>query len=145
MLSRRQMLARSLALLCTPSPLVKLNQESKVGEGIFYSRYGYDIPYYRTLRDMVIHKIIRHSPGAGHIYAGQAWACRRWHARKYLDEYYAKHYLLPRGIHTVPSSNHPRVINFDVLTQTLKADIESANLSDYPEWTGVTKIRELSA
>jgi hypothetical protein len=148
MLSRHQLLARSLALLSPPSPLVKLNQESKVGEEYIHARYRKDIPYYYgMLRDMLIHKIIGSSPGPGPgCYAvGHAWLAKRFYVRKFIDGYYAKHHLLPRGIHTVPSSHHPRVINFDVLTQTLKADLESVNLSEYPEWTGVAKIKELSA
>ena len=147
MLSRHQLLARSLALLLPPSPLVKLNQESKVGEEYIHARYRKDIPYYYgTLRDMLIHKIIGSSPGPGPgCYAvGHAWLAKWFYVRKFIDEYYAKHHLLPIGIRTVPRSSGPRVIDFDMFTKTLKSDLESANLSDYPKWTGVEHITGLS-
>jgi hypothetical protein len=146
MLSRRQMLAGSLALLSTSSLSANLNPESNVSEDTL-PWLSDDLVSYDILRNMLTYQMIGHSPapGPGHIYAGQAWYCRKGRALKFIDGYYAKHHLLPRGIHTVPSSYHPRVINFDVLTQTLKTDLEYANLSNYPEWTGVVKIRGLSA
>jgi hypothetical protein len=85
---------------------------------------------------MLVHKAVGHSPPPGHWVAGHSWLHRRSLARKFINDYYVRYQLLPRGKHdlaSMPAMMNPWVVDFDMLLSSIELDLTHGDISDYPE------------